>query len=110
MRETQGGVICILMTDLHCHMAEINTTLQSNYLPIKNKNNGQKILIYISTKKIYGEFPVSLVVRTPYFHWAKGPGSVPGWKKIYGCQIRIKKVLIILLLNNCKLKEYEYNT
>ena len=60
VRETQeGGVICILMTDSHWHMAEINTTLQSNYLPIKNKNNGQKILIYISTKKIYGEFPVN---------------------------------------------------
>ena len=29
--------ICALRADLHCHPAEINTTLYSNYSPIKNE-------------------------------------------------------------------------
>ena len=37
-REAQeGGDICILIADSHGCTAESNTTLQSNYLPIKNK-------------------------------------------------------------------------
>ena len=32
MREAQeGGDICIFAADSHCHIAETNTTLQSNY-------------------------------------------------------------------------------
>ena len=35
-REAQeGGDICIIMTDLHCCTAETNTTLESNFSPIK---------------------------------------------------------------------------
>ena len=37
-REVQeGGDMCILMADSHCCMAETNTTMESNYLSIKNK-------------------------------------------------------------------------
>ena len=32
----EGGNVCILMADSCCCMAETNTTLKSNYLPIKN--------------------------------------------------------------------------
>ena len=38
----EGGDICILMTDLCCCMAETNTTLYSNYSPIKNKLKKRK--------------------------------------------------------------------
>ena len=31
----QGGIMCIIVTDLHCCMAETNTTLKSNFFPIK---------------------------------------------------------------------------
>ena len=33
----EGGDMHIVMTNLHCCMAEINTELQSNYPSIKNK-------------------------------------------------------------------------
>ena len=36
-RVQDGGDTCILMADSCCYMAETNTTLESNYLPIKNK-------------------------------------------------------------------------
>ena len=37
-REVQeGGDICMHMADSHCRTAETNTTLESNYPPIKNK-------------------------------------------------------------------------
>ena len=36
-REAQeAGYKCIIMTDLHCCMAETNTTLQNNFHPIEN--------------------------------------------------------------------------
>ena len=39
----EGGGMCIHIADSHCCIAEINTTLQSNYLPINffdlKKNN-----------------------------------------------------------------------
>ena len=38
-REAQeGGTIGIIMADLHCCMAETNTTLESNFPPIKKLN------------------------------------------------------------------------
>jgi len=37
-REVQeGGDICMHMADSRCRTAETNTTLESNYPPIKNK-------------------------------------------------------------------------
>ena len=48
-REVQeGGDMCISMVDSCCCMAETNTTLQSNYLPIKNKNKLKKIFKLLS--------------------------------------------------------------
>ena len=35
-REVQEEDICILVADLHCCVAKISTTLQSNYPPITN--------------------------------------------------------------------------
>ena len=38
-REAQeGGTIGTIMADLHCCMAETNTTLESNFPPIKKLN------------------------------------------------------------------------
>ena len=34
----EGGDICILVADLHCCLAKTNTTLQSNFPPIKKKS------------------------------------------------------------------------
>ena len=40
-REVQdGGRLHIILSDSHCCMAEINTTLWSNYPPIKKKSQG----------------------------------------------------------------------
>ena len=35
----EGGDMCILMAESHCCMAEANTILYGNYLPIKKKFN-----------------------------------------------------------------------
>lgn len=32
--------MCVLMADSHCRIVETNTTLQSNYPPIKNQREG----------------------------------------------------------------------
>ena len=59
-REVQErGDICIIMTDLCCCMAETNTTLESNFPPIKKeakirlqkkKGNNQWELLFLKSK------------------------------------------------------------
>ena len=43
MQGGEGGsrevIVCIIMADLHCCMAETNETLVSNFPPIKKKRN-----------------------------------------------------------------------
>ena len=45
----KGGSICILTGDTQCRTAATNTTLQSNYLPIKKKkkDEAQKTLVLL---------------------------------------------------------------
>ena len=65
MEAPKGGDICIPMADSHSCMAEANTTLQSNYPPIKNK-----------FKKMDG---TSLTVQwlRPHVPNAGSPGCIP---------------------------------
>ena len=37
MEVLEGGDICILIANSHCYAEETNTTLESNYPPIKKK-------------------------------------------------------------------------
>ena len=46
----KGGDIGTLMADLRCCMAETNTTLQSNYPPIKNKFKKEQKKVHIKKK------------------------------------------------------------
>ena len=48
----EGGGICMHMADSCCCTAETNTTLQSNYSPIKNK----KLNSFQKKKKKIGPF------------------------------------------------------
>ena len=41
-KEQKGGDICMHMADLLHSTAEANTTLKSNYIPIKNKTQKKK--------------------------------------------------------------------
>ena len=44
----EGGDICVHIADARCCIAEINTTLYSNYPPIKNKNKKGIFTYYIT--------------------------------------------------------------
>ena len=46
----EGGGVCMHMADSCCCIAETNTTLQSNYSPIKNK----KLNSFLKKKKRLG--------------------------------------------------------
>ena len=48
----EGGGVCMHMADSCCCIAETNTTLQSNYSPIKNK----KLNSFLKKKKKIGPF------------------------------------------------------
>ena len=49
----EGGGICILMADSCCCMAETNTTLESNYPPIKKFFKNIEKLRQDSIKQIH---------------------------------------------------------